>query len=67
MACIQCNTCGKQTDSSGATIHCHACFKRLSDFYDAVACLIAEGSEFMTKSELYDAIKREYGNVKEIL
>ena len=37
--------------------------KKYYDFYDSVACLIAEGSEFMTKAELYDAIKREQGKV----
>lgn len=37
--------------------------KKYYDFYDSVACLIAEESEFMTKTELYDAIKREQGKV----
>lgn len=38
--------------------------KEYHDFYDSVACLIAKGSEFMTKAKLYDAIKKEHGKVK---
>lgn len=37
--------------------------KKYYDFYDSVACLIAEGSEFMTKAELYNAIKKEHGKM----
>ena len=43
--------------------HISSKLKKYYDFYDSVACLIAEGSEFMTKAELYDAVKREHGKV----
>lgn len=32
-------------------------------FTDSVACLIAEGSEFMTKEQLYDAIKNVFSRI----
>lgn len=35
------------------------------DFYSAVSCYFAEGAEFMTKIEIYDAIKKEYTNLVE--
>jgi hypothetical protein len=28
-------------------------------FFESVSCLFAEGVEFMTRTEIYDAIKRE--------
>jgi hypothetical protein len=33
--------------------------KKYEDFYSSVCCIIAEGSEFMTKSEMYTVIKKE--------
>jgi len=36
------------------------------DFYESVACIIAEGSEFMSKIEMYDAIEKEWEKLKEI-
>lgn len=38
-------------------------FERYQDFASSVACLIAEGSEFMTKEQLYDAIKNVFNRV----
>ena len=32
------------------------------DFYDRVSCIIVEGSEFMTKSQMFDAINMEFKN-----
>ena len=43
-----------------------AASKRIADlekykkFYESVACLFAEGSELMTKMQMYEAIKREF-------
>jgi len=34
--------------------------KAFNDFYDSVSYLFAEGVEFMNKTELYDAFKKEY-------
>jgi vacuolar-type H+-ATPase catalytic subunit A/Vma1 len=33
------------------------------EFASSVACLIAEGSEFMTKEQLYDAIKNAFNRI----
>jgi hypothetical protein len=33
------------------------------DFYESVSCLLIEGIEFCTKSELFDAIYREFEKV----
>lgn len=38
-------------------------FERYQEFASRVSCLIAEGSEFMTKEQLYDAIKNEFNEV----
>ena len=54
---------GKYWVNNHATMFVVTKLKKYYDFYDSVACLIAEGSEFMDKSELYDAIKREHGKV----
>ncbi len=34
--------------------------KHLNHFYSSVACLFAEGVEFMTKAEVCDAIKHDF-------
>ena len=34
-----------------------------AEFVSGVACLIAEGSEFMTKEQLYDAIKNAFNRI----
>lgn len=36
---------------------------KLKNLYDSMACLFAEGVEFMTKSQLYDAIKSEWKKI----
>ena len=33
------------------------------EFYNSVSCLFAEGVEFMTKSEIYDAIKKDWAKL----
>lgn len=38
-------------------------FERYREFVSSVGCLIAEGSEFMTKEQLYDAIKNAFNRV----
>ena len=38
-------------------------FERYQEFVSRVSCLIAEGSEFMTKEQLYDAIKKDFNEV----
>ena len=38
-------------------------FERYKEFASRVSCLIAEGSEFMTKEQLYDAIKIAFNRV----
>lgn len=38
--------------------------KKAISFYDSVSCLLAEGVEFMSKSEIFDAIKKEYNSNK---
>ena len=38
-------------------------FERYQEFASSVSCLLAEGSEFMTKEQLYDAIKNEFNKV----
>ena len=37
---------------------------RLKSFYESLSCLFAEGVEFMTKVEIYDAIKKEWQDIK---
>ena len=34
--------------------------KRYKDFHERVTCYFAEGVEFMNKTELYDAFKKEW-------
>jgi len=38
-------------------------FERYKEFVSSVGCLIAEGSEFMTKEQLYDAIKKAFNRI----
>jgi hypothetical protein len=38
-------------------------FERYQEFASRVSCLIAEGSEFMTKVQLYDAIKNDFNEI----
>jgi len=33
------------------------------EFYDSVSCLFAEGVEFMTKDEIYAAIKKDWAKL----
>ena len=35
-------------------------YLRLKEFHSSVGCLFAEGVEFMTKVEIYDAIKSDF-------
>lgn len=34
------------------------------EFYNSVSCLFAEGVEFMTKGQIYDAIKKDWGKIR---
>lgn len=34
--------------------------EKYKEFYNSVACLFAEGIEFMTKTEIYEAIKDDF-------
>lgn len=54
---------GKYWVNNHATMLVVTKLKKYYDFYDSVACLIAEESEFMTKAELYDAIKKEHDKI----
>ncbi len=38
-------------------------FESYKEFVSGVACLIAEGSEFMTKEQPYDAIKNAFNRI----
>ena len=33
------------------------------EFFESVSCLFAEGVEFMTRDQIYDAIKEDWQNV----
>ncbi len=34
--------------------------KKHEEFFNSVSCLLVEGVEFMTKTQIYDAIKRDW-------
>ena len=38
---------------------------KYQEFYSSVSCLIVEGGEFLTKTELYENIKSEWEKIKE--
>ena len=37
------------------------------DFYESVSCLFVEGVEFMTKDEIYEAIKSDWKKAAEVV
>ena len=56
---VKCRICG--TDYK---VLCHVCYPERMDkyeeFFTSVSCLLVEGPEFMTKMEIYEAIKKEW-------
>jgi hypothetical protein len=38
--------------------------KKYKMFFESCSCFFAEGTEFMTKAEIYEAIKKETKNLK---
>lgn len=39
--------------------------KKYEDFFNSVSCLFAEGVEFMTKDQIYSAIKADWNKFRE--
>ncbi|MFA5075622.1 MAG: hypothetical protein WC436_05995 [Candidatus Babeliales bacterium] len=37
---------------------------KTNDFFESISCLFAEGAEFMTKTEIYEAIEKEVKRIE---